>query len=129
MSIATICLVLACVFPILCAGLAKRAGVADGTFDNHAPRAWLAQQTGAAARANAAQANSWEALPIFAAGVLSAQLAHAPSLYVDALAVTFTLARFAYLGLYLADRASLRSVVWTLGLAASLGLFFVHLAA
>ncbi|MBX7192078.1 MAG: MAPEG family protein [Sandaracinaceae bacterium] len=129
MSVATICLVIACVFPVVCAGIAKRGGVADGSFDNHAPRDWLAKQTGVAARANAAQANSWEALPIFAAGVLSAQLAQAPAHLVDALALTFVLARVAYLALYLADRATLRSVVWTLGLGASLGLFFLPLAA
>ena len=55
------------------------------SFDNTGPRGWLAKQTGAAARANAAQQNSWEALIVFAAGVLSAQIAGAPAARVDAL--------------------------------------------
>ena len=35
-------------------------------YDNHNPRAWLAQVTGFRARANAAQTNSFEAFPFFA---------------------------------------------------------------
>ena len=38
MSLATICLAIACVLPILCAGLAKRGGIANRSFDNRAPR-------------------------------------------------------------------------------------------
>ncbi|MBN8613275.1 MAG: MAPEG family protein [Deltaproteobacteria bacterium] len=124
MSIATICLAIACALPIVCTGLAKRSGVVDRSFDNNEPRAWLAKQTGAAARANAAQANSWEALAVFAAGVLSAQHLGAPSSYVDVLAITFVVARVVYIGLYMADLATLRSVVWFVGYAASMALFF-----
>lgn len=127
MSLATICLAIACVLPILCAGLAKRAGVMDRSFDNRDPRAWLAKQSGAAARANSAQANSWEALSVFAAGVLTAQVAHANATYVDALAITFIVCRVLYIGLYVGDLATLRSTVWTIGLVASLALFFVSL--
>jgi uncharacterized MAPEG superfamily protein len=127
MSIATICLAVACVLPILCAGLAKRAGVMNRTFDNDNPREWLAKQTGAAARANAAQANSWEALIVFAAGVLSAQVQEGPAGTIDTLALVFVLARVIYIGLYVADLATLRSVVWTVGFVASLALFFVRL--
>lgn len=127
MSLATICLAIACVLPILCAGLAKRGGIANRSFDNHAPRAWLAKQEGAAARANAAQQNSWEALAIFGPAVLSAQLGHAPHALVDGLAIAFVVLRLVYVGLYVADRASLRSIVWTLGLLVSLGLFFTPL--
>jgi len=127
MSLATICLAVACVLPILCAGIAKRGGIANRSFDNHAPRAWLAKQEGAAARANAAQQNSWEALAIFGPAVLSAQLGHAPPELVDGLAIAFVVLRLVYVGLYVADRASLRSIVWTLGLLVSLGLFVTPL--
>ena len=127
MSLATICLALSSVLPILCAGLAKRGGIADRSFDNHAPRAWLAKQEGAAARANAAQQNSWEALAIFGPAVLSAQLGHAPHELVDGLAIAFVVLRLMYIGMYVADLAMARSVVWTLGLLASLGLFFTPL--
>ena len=44
--------------------LAKR-GSFSMNKDNHDPRRWLANQTGWRARANAAQANSYEVLPFF----------------------------------------------------------------
>ncbi len=100
MSVATICLAIACVLPILCAGLAKRGGIVNRSFDNHAPRAWLAKQEGAAARANAAQQNSWEALAIFGPAVLSAQLGHAPHEYVNVLALAFVVLRVVYVGMF-----------------------------
>lgn len=124
MSIATICLAAAAFMPILCAGLAKQEGFAKGNFDNKNPREWLAKQSGRAARANAAQANSWEALAVFAPAVLTAQVHAAPAGRVDALAVAFIALRAVYVALYLADKASLRSVVWSLGLACSFALFF-----
>jgi uncharacterized MAPEG superfamily protein len=127
MSIATICLAIACVLPVLCAGLAKREGVSRGTFDNRDPRAWLAKQTGSAARAQAAQLNSWEALIVFAAGVLSAQVQEGPPGTIDALAMTFVAARIVYIGVYVANLATVRSIVWTIGFLASLALFFVRL--
>ena len=125
MSIASLCLVAACVLPIACAGLAKREGFATGSFDNRNPRAWLAAREGAAARANAAQANSWEALPIFAAGVLHAQGHGADTGLVDALAVAFVVSRVVYIALYVANLAAMRSVVWAVGFGASLALFFL----
>lgn len=128
MSIATVCLLVACVLPIVCAGLAKREGLATGTFDNRHPRAWLAAREGAAARANAAQMNSWEALPIFLGGVLHAELHHAPAAYVDALAGAFIACRVVYIALYVGDRASFRSVVWSGGLVASLALYVLGAA-
>lgn len=40
----------------------------------HAPRAWLAEQEGFRARANAAQQNLFEVFPFFAVGVILAAL-------------------------------------------------------
>ena len=129
MTIAQLCLLVACVLPIVCAGLAKSKGFGkrrrDGGFDNHAPREWLARQQGWHARANAAQANSWEALPIFLTGLFVAHQHQAAQATVDALAMGFVAARLAYVGLYLADQASLRSLAWFGGIGASAALFFV----
>jgi uncharacterized MAPEG superfamily protein len=122
MTIALWCLMIAALLPIVCTGIAKWGF--EG-FDNRRPREWLARQSGWRARANAAQANSWEALAIFAAGVLTAHLVAAPQGRVDALAMLFIAARLAYIGSYVADRASLRSLVWLVGLGASLALFAV----
>jgi uncharacterized MAPEG superfamily protein len=129
MTTATLCLFLACLAPILCTGGAKMVGSLKGPagpLDNNNPRQWLAQQTGVAARLNAAQQNSWEALAIFAPAVLSAQAMAAPQGRVDLLAMVFVAARAAYIALYAADAASLRTLAWVVGFGASLALFFAR---
>jgi uncharacterized MAPEG superfamily protein len=122
MTIALWCLMIATLLPIFCTGIAKWGF--EG-FDNRRPREWLARQSGWRARANAAQANSWEALAIFAAGVLTAHLVAAPQARVDVLALVFIAARIAYILCYVTDKAALRSLVWLIGLAASLAMFVV----
>jgi uncharacterized MAPEG superfamily protein len=121
MTTALWCLMIAAVLPIVCTGIAKWGF--DG-FDNRRPREWLAKQSGWRARANAAQANSWEALAIFTAAVLTAHLVEAPQPRIDLLALVFIAARVAYIACYVADQASLRSLVWLVGLGASFALFF-----
>ncbi|RQO56335.1 hypothetical protein DBR47_17545 [Paucibacter sp. KBW04] len=128
MTIAYYSIIVACLLPIVCAGLAKSRGFGrsrrEGGYDNHDPRAWLAQQSGWQARANAAQANSFEALPLFIAGVLVAHQLKAPQATVDALALGFLAARAVYIWLYVADKPSLRSLVWFIALGCSVALFF-----
>ncbi|MCE4553415.1 MAPEG family protein [Roseateles cellulosilyticus] len=130
MTVAQICLLIACALPIVSAGLAKSRGFGkrrrDGGFDNHQPREWLAKQQGWQARANAAQANGWEALPVFLAGLFVAHQHQAAQATVDALAMGFIAARLAFIALYLADQASLRSLAWTAGVACCAALFFVR---
>ena len=106
MTTALACVLIAGILPIVCTGIAK-AGARG--YDNHDPRGWLARQTGYRARANAAQANSFEAFPLFAAGVLAAQWMAAPQPRVDAIAMAFIAARVAYIGCFLADVAIARS--------------------
>jgi len=129
MTLAHYCIIVASLLPIACAGLAKSKGFGrprrEGGFDNHDPRAWLARQQGWQARANAAQANSFEALPLFIAGVLVAQQLQAPAARIDALALAFIAARLVYIGLYLADKPYPRSAVWCVGVACSVALFFI----
>lgn len=129
MTIADICILIACLLPFACTWIAKSKGFgkssAEGGFDNHHPRQWLAGLEGWQARANAAQMNSFEALPIFIAGVLVAQRLDAPQGWVDGLALAFVALRVAYIGAYLGDKASLRSALWVSGLGCSVALFFV----
>jgi len=126
---ANLCIIIAAVLPIACAAIAKGKGFGkrrrDGGFDNHDPRGWLAKQSGYQARANAAQQNSFEALPLFIAGVLAAQQMHADQSRVDLLACVFIALRLAFIALYLMDKATLRSLVWAAGLACSIALFFL----
>ncbi|OWQ93203.1 hypothetical protein CDN99_01525 [Roseateles aquatilis] len=129
MTLANYCLIVACLLPVLSAALAKSRGFGkrrrEGGFDNHDPRAWLGRQTGWQARANAAQANGFEALPLFIAGVLAAQQMHHDQSRIDLLAMAFIASRLVFIALYLADLPSLRSLVWAVGVALSIGLFFV----
>ncbi len=116
------CILVAALLPILCAGLAK-AGNKDG-FDNHNPRAWLQKQSGWHARANAAQANTFEALPFFMAAVVIAHQLQAGQGLLDLLAVAFIALRLLYIALYVADLATLRSVVWGLALLVNIAILF-----
>lgn len=128
-TVANYCVLVACLLPPVCALLAKRSGIGrprkDGGYDNHDPRGWLARQGGLAARANAAQMNGFEALPLFIAGVLMAQQAGVAQATVDGIAIAFVLTRLVYIAMYLADRQLARSLVWTLGMGLSISLFFV----
>lgn len=116
------CVLVAALLPILCAGLSKAGN--KGDFDNHNPRAWLQKQTGWHARANAAQANTFEALPFFMAAVVIAHQLQARQGLLDLLAVLFIALRLLYIALYVADLATLRSVVWGLALMVNIAILF-----
>jgi uncharacterized MAPEG superfamily protein len=123
------CVFFAALLPILCTGIAKwgmfRTPRREGGYDNHDPRAWLARQGGWRARANAAQANSFEALPFFIGAVVIAHQLQAPQTGLDLLAFCFVVLRLIYVMMYVADMASLRSLVWFLALATNIGILFV----
>ena len=121
MTIAYYCVLFMGLLPIVAAGIAKKGF--DG-YDNSMPRQWLAQQTGFRARANAAQANLFESLPLFFAAVIIASMNNAPQARVDLLAIGFVLARIAVLVCYLANWPTTRTIVWTIGLACVVGIFF-----
>ena len=122
------CVLVAALLPVLCAGLAKAGGVGKspgaGGFDNHNPRAWLQQQTGWHARANAAQANTFEALPFFMAAVVIAHQLGAAQGRLDLLAMAFIALRLLYIALYVADRAKLRSLAWAAALLVNIAILF-----
>ena len=122
MTVALWCVLVAAVLPIVCTMIAKWGFKG---FDNHNPRAWLAGLTGWRARAHAAQGNSWEAFAVFSAGVFAAHLAQAPQSRIDIIAVAFVLARVVFIALYVANLASLRSLVWGVGFFLSVALFVI----
>jgi uncharacterized MAPEG superfamily protein len=92
-------------------------------YDNANPRAQQERLTGWGARARAAHANAFEAFPPFAAAVVVAHLAHADAKWMTILAVTHVAARALYPFIYMANLATLRSAVWTIGFGATAGLF------
>lgn len=123
------CVLVAALLPIFCAGLAKWGTFSkprrDGGFDNHNPRAWLAQQTDWRARANAAQANSFEALPFFIGAVIIAHQLGAYQTRLDLLAFVYVVLRLVYILMYVANLATLRSLVWVLALVMNVAILFV----
>jgi len=121
MTIAYYCVLVMGLLPIVAAGIAKKG---FDNYDNAQPREWLAKQTGFRARANAAQANLFESLPFFFAAVIIASISNAPQHRIDLLAVGFVLARIAYLVCYVANWPTTRTIVWTIGLACVVALFF-----
>jgi uncharacterized MAPEG superfamily protein len=60
--------------------------------------------------------------PAFAAGVLATQVTGASPHLAAIFAITYVVARTLYAIAYLADVAVLRSLVWTIGFAVSIGL-------
>lgn len=112
MAVALWTLLLAALMPIVCAGIAK-AG--PGRYDNRNPREWQAKQQGYRARAYAAQQNSWEALAVYIAALVAAFIGNIPLETLGLIAGIFAVSRVAYLACYLADLATLRSLVWLVG--------------
>ena len=127
-SIAYWCVLVAALLPIACAGIAKGGQMTtpaqQGGYDNNNPRAWLSAQKDWRARANAAQANTFEALPFFFAAVVIAHQLQAGQTLLDILALLFVVLRVAYVVMYVADWANARSAIWVLGLLVNIGILF-----
>ncbi|MGX1019492.1 putative MAPEG superfamily protein [Pseudomonas sp. Y3 TE3536] len=126
MTVALWCILIALVLPPLCALIAKVSSGRFGLKDNHDPRAFLDTLSGLPRRAHAAQQNSYEAFPAFAAAVLVADIVgNAEQVTQDVLGVMYITSRLLYIICYLADWAALRSVVWFTGLALIVTFFVV----
>ena len=123
------CLLVAALLPICCAWLAKSGTFGkprkDGGYDHHDQRAWMARQKDWRARANAAQANSFEALPFFMGAVIVAHQLGAAQARLDILAFVWIVLRVIYVVMYVADLPMVRSAVWTLALIVNIGILFV----
>ena len=120
-------MLIAALLPIVCAVLpngARSKTPPQRGYDNHNPRVWLANQGDWRARANAAQANSFEALPFFIGAVVIAHQLHAPQTRLDILAVLFVVTRMLYIFMYVADLANARSLAWTVALLLNIAILF-----
>jgi uncharacterized MAPEG superfamily protein len=118
MELAFWCVLVMGVMPVVTVGIAKARGV-----DNHAPRDWAQTIDGYRKRAYAAHLNHYEAFPLFAAAVLVAATQGAPMATVNALAVAVVAARLIYTACYVADLATLRSLVWLAGWGLTIAIF------
>ncbi|MFJ4452291.1 MAPEG family protein [Pseudomonas sp. NPDC089392] len=128
MTVALWCILIALFLPPLCALIAKVSSGRFGLKDNHDPRAFLDTLSGLPRRAHAAQQNSFEAFPAFAAAVLVADIVgNAEQVTQDVLGVMYITSRLLYIICYLADWAALRSLVWFAGVAMIVGFFVVSI--
>ena len=94
-------------------------------FDNSKPRDPAFYEDPIAARALGAHQNGIEAFPFFAAAVLLAEFRLGPQRLIDELAVLFLIVRIAYVFTYLGNRPTLRSILWNIGFAINVAIFFM----
>ncbi|CAI8969892.1 MULTISPECIES: MAPEG family protein [Pseudomonas] len=125
MTVALWCILIAIFLPYVCTGIAKASG-GFRLSDNHDPRDFLESLNGLARRAHAAQLNSFEVTPAFAAAVIVAHLVgNAELVTINVLSVLFITSRLLYIIFYLADLAILRSLAWFVGMGLIAAFFVV----
>jgi uncharacterized MAPEG superfamily protein len=94
-------------------------------FDNAKPRDPAFYADPLRSRALGAHQNGIEAFPFFAIAVLLAEFRAGPQRLIDELAILFLIVRIAYVLTYLGDRPTLRSILWNIGFAINLAIFFM----
>jgi uncharacterized MAPEG superfamily protein len=94
-------------------------------FDNARPRDPAFYGDPIAARALGAHINGIETFPFFAAAVLLAEFRAGPQHLIDELAVLFLIVRIAYVLTYLGNRPTLRTILWSIGFAINVAIFFM----
>ena len=128
-TVAYWCVLVAALLPIVCAWIAKSGSfgksLKDGGYDNRDPRAWMARQADWRARANAAQANSFESLPFFIGAVIIAHQLGARQTWLDLLAMLFVMLRMFYIMMYVSNMPTARSAVWAGAFMVNVAIWFV----
>jgi uncharacterized MAPEG superfamily protein len=113
------------VLPLVFVGVAKAGSMKPA--HNAEPRDFTARLTGFRKRAFAAQLNSYEGFPLFAAGIFVAhwQMTGTDYSQINTLAALYFGSRVLYGIAYVANQATLRSLLWFVGLVAAGTLYFV----
>jgi len=123
LTVAYWCVFIACGLPYLAAWIAKAGNF--GPRDNVHPRDWAARQNGWRARANSAQANTFEGLPFFIGAVIIAHQLGANQARLDMLAVAYVVLRTIYLAIYIKGLGGVRSAVWALAFLVNIAILFL----
>jgi len=89
-----------------------------GGLDNNNPRDQQQRLEGWGRRANAAHQNMIEAFPLFAAGMLASMFGRVDLNVTVGLGSAFVVLRAIYIALYVGDKATARSGVWSLAFLA-----------
>jgi len=90
----------------------------DGGYNNNDPRAQQARLEGLGRRAMGAHNNAFEAFAPFSIGVLAAMQRSPHEHVIVGACIGFVVVRAIYMIAYLADKANLRSGMWSLGMLA-----------
>ena len=123
MTIAEWCVFATLMLYLLTIAAAKWAG--GRSYNNAKPRDADFYGEPIRARALGAHQNGIEAFPFFAVAVLLAEFRLSPQRLIDELAVLFLIVRIAYVLTYLGNRPTLRSILWSLGFAINIAIFFM----
>lgn len=108
-------ILIACLLPYVFTTIAKKAA-GFKLRDHQNPREFLAKNTGVAARAHAVEQNSFESLPLFIAAILMAEYMVVPQALIMTFGTAYIVFRIMYGICYLANWATLRSIVWLLSM-------------
>ncbi|WP_315706532.1 MULTISPECIES: MAPEG family protein [unclassified Bradyrhizobium] len=125
MTIAELCIFASVILYLLT--IAPVKWISAGQYDNARPRDPTFYQSGIRERALGAHQNGIEAFPFFAAAVLLAEFRAAPQNLINELAMLFLIVRTAYVLTYVGNRPALRSILWVLGFAITVAIFFLPL--
>ena len=123
MTIAEYCILGAVLLYLLTIAPFKAIGFR--VFDNSKPRDPDFYSEPLRARALGAHHNGIETFPFFAVAVLLAEFRDGPQRLIDELAVLFLIVRLAYVLTYPGDRPTLRTILWNVGFAINLAIFFM----
>ena len=123
MTIAEYCLLGAVLLYLLTIAPFKAVGFR--VFNNSKPRDPDFYSDPLRARAFGAHLNGIETFPFFAVAVLLAEFRLGPQHLIDELAVLFLIVRIAYVFTYLGNRPTLRSILWSIGFAINIAIFFL----
>lgn len=116
----------ACLLPYVFAFIARiKSGYQTKMSGTLTIREHLALQTGLAARANAAQQNSFEGLPLFLVAMLMAQYLVIPDRYAIFLGLLYLFFRIIYGVCYLFNFPRLRSLFWILATLCPIDLLII----
>jgi len=124
MTIAYWCVFASILLPLLFTAIAKFTGGDYLPKDNLAPRDFLDRLDGYRKRANWAQQNTHESIPAFMAATIIAHQIGGDQNLIDMLAMAYVGLRVVYGFVYMANIGLLRTVIWTLGVLCTLGMFF-----
>ena len=123
MTVAEWCIFGALMLYLLTIASVKWIGVRQ--FDNAKPRDPAFYADPLRSRALGAHQNGIESFPFFAVAVLLAEFRAGPQHLIDELAVLFLIVRIAYVFTYLGNRPTLRSILWSIGFAINIAIFFL----